>query len=220
VASDVTPVVEQFNAFVKEVEGLLSIARATELQEQACTDLEHQRAVLAEEKQRAIESLDEDYANFLLGCECVCRTLMSELRMWLLLKTEKPEEAWNELITAQETAAAAARAHEGFSHLRRHGARLEAVERLVFPPQLYLSSGFIAKVQQCTICEAEYGCCDHLAGKAYMGKFCQIRFDDVTVDHVSIVDQPADKRCRVTSFNDEGGKRNRMTWRLSQTHDV
>lgn len=33
-------------------------------------------------------------------------------------------------------------------------------------------------------------------------------------NHVAIVDYPADKKCRVVSFAAEGGKRNRMTWRI------
>jgi hypothetical protein len=34
------------------------------------------------------------------------------------------------------------------------------------------------------------------------------------VDHVAIVDNPANKICRVLRFSTEGGYRNRMTWRV------
>lgn len=33
-------------------------------------------------------------------------------------------------------------------------------------------------------------------------------------DHVALVGEPADKRCRVAYFSDQGKKRSRMTWKL------
>ena len=137
--------------------------------------------------------------------------------MWLLLKEERPNEAWDQLILAQDSAIAATRAHYGFAHLSRHNERLEAVENLVFPPQVFMSSGFLAGSQECSICASEYGECDHLIGKPYLGCFCHIVARQLTVDHISIFEQPADKRCRVQSFSVEGGNRGRMTWVVTST---
>ena len=47
-----------------------------------------------------------------------------------------------------------------------------------------------------------------------MGEFCNCILGDIQGDHVAIVKEPANKQCRVVSFNVEGGKRNRMTWRV------
>lgn len=209
-----------FNAMVKEVEVLLSIARSSMLQREACKTLGTQAEKLANEKAKAIAAGDEDLSNLLLGCQCVNRSLLAELRMYLLLKEEQPDDAWDQLILAQDSAIDATRAHPGFSHLVQQNAKLEAIEHLVFPPQVFISSGLLAKNQECSICSAEYGECDHLCGKPYMGKLCYIIAKNLSLDHVSIVDLPADKRCRVRSFSVEGGNRNRMTWLVTQSEEA
>ena len=214
--------ISSFNEKIKEAEVFLSIVRACELQAEACTKLEKLLEEVAAEKDKAIKSNNEDYANLLLGCECVTHALIAELRMWLFLKEEKPDSAWDQLIDAQMSSISAARAHDGFRHLVEHNRRLLAIEQLVFPSQVFISSGFIVRHQECSICGGEYGECDHLIGKPYMGKFCHIIARDVELDHVSIVEHPADKRCRVQHFDVEGGSRDRMTWRVEaklESHD-
>lgn len=108
----------------------------------------------------------------------------------------------------------------GFAHLSEHNKKLEAIEELVFPPQVFISSGMIVGKQECSICGAEYGDCNHLVGKPYMGRFCYIIAKDLSLDHVSIVEHPADKRCRVQHFDVEGGTRNRMTWKIEPKEDA
>lgn len=213
-SKEVTAFVTRFNELVKESENLLSIVRGSELQEAACEALSQLLIDTTGEKRAAISHSDEEYANLLLGCECVAQALIAELRMWLLLKREKPDEAWDQLVTAQMASVAAARAHEGFLHLEQHNRRLEAIEQLVFPPQVFVSSGMIAKRQECSRCRQEYEDCEHLIGKAYMGEFCHIIARGLTLDHVAIVEHPADKRCRVQHFGVDSGNRNRMTWRI------
>lgn len=212
--TDLPPFIASFDTLVERSENMLSIARGRELQEQACSELTDALTAIAAEKQRAIKAADENYANMLLGCECVARALMAEIRMWMLLKTEEPDAAWDQLVAAQMASVDAVRAHAVFTHLQRHVQRLEAIERLVFPPQVFISSGFVVNSQECSVCGSEYEECDHLLGKPYMGKFCYITARDLEIDHVSIVNYPADKRCRVQRFGDEGGQRNRMTWRI------
>lgn len=212
--SELTGFITSFNERVKEIEVFLSIARASELQEAACKNLENLLEEISAEKIVAIKNEREDYANLLLGCECVAHALTAELRMWLLLKEEKPDAAWDQLVDAQMSSVSAARAHDGFRHLEQHYRKLLAVEHLVFPPQVFVSSGLIVRHQECSICGEEYGECQHLIGKPYMGKFCHIIARDLELDHVAIVEHPADKRCRIQHFDAEGGSRNRMTWRV------
>jgi hypothetical protein len=209
-----------FNSMVKEVAVLLSIARSGALQREACETLYAQSGQLANEKAKAIAAQDEDLANLLLGHQCANRSLLAELRMYLLLKEEKPDDAWEQLILAQESATDAARAHPDLAHFVHQVEKLEAIEHLVFPPQVFISSGLLVANQECSICSAEYGECDHLSGKPYMGEFCHIVARNFSVDHVAIVDSPADKRCRVTSFSVEGGKRNRMTWLVTRSEEA
>src|SRR5438128_1619568 len=110
-------VVAEFNTVIEEVQVLLSIARSSLLQRDACTRLQAQSQILTTEKARAVEDANEDLANLLLGCQCVNTSLLAELNMWLLLKEERPDEAWDQLILAQDGAIDATRAHVGFAHL-------------------------------------------------------------------------------------------------------
>jgi hypothetical protein len=171
-------------------------------------------ALIATEKGSAIAAGDEDYANALLGCACAAEALGAEISMWLLIKEGRPDDAWSQLVAAQGKVSDAMRAHEGFRHFDEHVRRLDAIERLVFPPQVFLSSGMIVRSQICSVCGGEYEDCPHVKGRPYMGEFCIVKLIPSGVDHVSIVDNPADKRCRIVKFSDEGGFRNRMTWRV------
>jgi hypothetical protein len=208
------PVVADFDRTVESVENLLSIARAGELQREALTVLRTSMDSIKGEKANAASRGEEDYANLLLGCECVGAALSAELKMWLLLKEENPDEAWNELINAQMASVDAVRAHETFGHLEHQVRRLDAIEKLVFPSQVFISSGMLVGFQECSVCGGDYDDCDHLIGRPYMGAFCHVIAREVSIDHVAIVKEPADKRCRVEMFNVEGGVRNRMTWRV------
>lgn len=208
------PYISSFNEQVKEAEVFLSIARDSSLQQQAIEKLLALRTSIAAKKDNAISGGNEDYANLLLGCECVTTALIAELKMWLSLKQDKPDAAWDELVTAQMASVDAVRSHLEFAHLSEHNKRLEAIEKLVFPPQVFISSGMIVEKQECSICGEEYGVCDHLVCKPYMGRLCHIIARDLSLDHVAIVEHPADKRCRVQHFDVEGGSRNRMTWKI------
>ena len=206
--------IESFNAILADCQSLSCMARDSGLQRDACTELRSLLARASELKANAVAVGDEDSANLFLGFECAASSVYSELRMWLLLKEENPNEAWSALIDAQMAATSAARAHRGFMHLLHQHARLEAIEKLVFPPQVFLSAGWIVGRQECSICAAEYGTCDHLVGKPYMGRLCSIVARELQGNHVAIVKHPADKKCRVITFEVEGGKRDRMTWKI------
>jgi hypothetical protein len=214
-----SPFVQAFNQSVREAEVFLCITRDSELQRAALAALQSKVEEVSIEKSAAIEAQDEDYANLLLGCQCVALALSAEIKMWLLLKGGNPDAAWDELITAQMASIDAVRAHEGFHHLEQNNLKLEAIESLIFPPQVFISSGLVVSTQECSICGNEYEDCDHLVGKPYMGKFCHINARGLKADHVALVKDPADKRCRVTQFGVEGGNRNRMTWKVHPRSD-
>ena len=134
--------------------------------------------------------------------------------MWLMLKDEEPERAWERLIAAQRATTYAIRADQGFAHLEAHASRLMEIETLVFPPQVFLSSGLIVSECICTICNTNYEDCSHVVGMPYWGEFCFRKLKTFEANHVAIVKEPANKLCRVTHFSAEGGRRNRMTWHV------
>lgn len=204
----------EFNEIIKEAEVFRYITRCSELQTVASRKLEKLRLEILELKVEAIKEQDEDFANLLLGYSCVVEALIAEIEMWLHLKGEEPDKAWENLVTAQNLLIAAARTHEGFNHLVHHHQRLEMIEGLLFPAQVFVSSSMIIKHQECSICGKDYNDCEHLRGMPYMGEFCNVVIRDFELDHVAIVENPADKYCRITNIDLEGGIRNRMTWRV------
>src|SRR3974377_352135 len=107
--------IERFNTVVKEWENYCCLTRDGDLQRDACNTLQTLLRECGTLKSEAVTSGDEDSANLFLGFECVANCLLSELRMWLLLKTEQPDAAWDELVAAQMAADNAVRAHQGFA---------------------------------------------------------------------------------------------------------
>lgn len=207
--------ISELNACIEEIKVLNNIARDSQLQRDACERLNDIAGRVAELKAEAIQISDEDTANLLLGFECVVGFLKAEITMWLMLKSDQPDEAWRFLVDAQRAAGDAVRSHLGFQHLRAHVERLHQVENLVFPPQVFTSIGIIVRCRRCSICGEEYGECAHLVGKPYMGRICHTVITELErVDHIAIVTEPANKNCRITTFSVPGGMRNRMTWKI------
>jgi hypothetical protein len=206
--------IEYLNAAIKDAENYGVLTRDSGLQKEEILRLGQLVSDCGARKVEAIAAKDEDFANLLLGFECVVQCLSKKLEMWITLKEEKPDVAWDNLVAAQMAASAAARAHIGFSHLIHQAERLEVIEKIIFPPQVFVSAGLIVGRQECSVCGEEYGECDHLAGVPYWGKFCHIVARDIEADHIALVTTPADKRCRVMQFSTESGFRNRMTWKI------
>jgi len=202
------------NALFKESLIYISPARGSGLQTEATMNLENFLAHNAAMKAAAVDAGNEDFANVCLGLECVATALRAEISMWLLLKQDQPDAAWRELVTAEMAFANAIKAHRGFEHMEDHVERLDALESMIFPPQVYLSIGAVVHRKLCSICQDDYANCDHISGRPYWGEFCHTILKDVVPDHVAIVEEPANKLCRVTHFDDAGGRRNRMTWKV------
>jgi hypothetical protein len=212
--------IERFNAVVDDATIFTFLTRASELQREACAKLKSLSEECRRLKVTAVRAGDEDFANLLLGFECVADCIMAEIEMWLLLKEEKPDEAWDKLVDAQNLASAAVRAHGGFAHLEKRAEYLIEMEKIIFPPQNFLSVGLVVKQRICSLCGKEYGECEHVVGRPYWGRFCAVITKGIEPDHVALVKEPADKGCRVTHFAVEGGSRNKMTWRIEQDDQV
>lgn len=73
---------------------------------------------------------------------------------------------------------------------------------LYFGKGRYSSSAFRAKKIECSICGNDMRSCNHLSGAIYDGKMCKgIVTDIANVDHVALVENPADPRCRLWPWN-------------------
>lgn len=74
-----------------------------------------------------------------------------------------------------------------------------------YPYNIFLSSGLIVDHFECSICgfDNELPECHHIQGELYNGvmAFAIVR-NIINIDHVSFVDNPADKRCVISYQND------------------
>ena len=152
----------------------------------------------------------------MLSLENLIDAMINELKMWIALKEDNPNEAWDFLINAQSAVRTAAQAHSIAIDLNAEGYanKLHLLEKLLFPPQMFFSPGLIIEKAECSICGKEYGECEHIVGKAYMGKMCYKIITKIKeMKEVSIVEEPANKHARMLQFTDEGVTRDFMTWR-------
>ena len=210
---------DDFATTVKEIERFLNITTDSEVQLDAIALLATTLVDLEERKESSVQSQDEEIANLVLGYECIATALQRELRMWMALKKGEAHLAWDLLIGAQTAAMNAARAHPRLQHWTRYEERLLWLQELLFPRQLFSSPGGKVIRAQCSICDAEYGACDHIPGRAYMGEFCHRIIQKIELSEVSLVDEPANKLCRVTTMNFGGTARDTLTWRATQGDD-
>jgi hypothetical protein len=126
--------------------------------------------------------------------------------MWQAIRADDPNDAWDALVGAQDSARAAMRAHRlCATHMNDYASYLDSLEHILFPPQQFVSSSLVVKNSDCSLCNAPYHECGHVAGLPYNGEFCVEIIRDVSaIDHVALVDFPDDKRCRTTSFSENG----------------
>lgn len=208
-------VVDNFNAGIRDAEVFLCLARSSKLQLAECVKLDILSYNATRIKHEAVRRGDENSANLLLGFECAIGAVRSELLMWILLKRDMPNEAWDRMVAAQMACLDATRAHKGFADCERRLKDLERLESQIFPPQSFTSAGFVAKRLDCSICGERYSKCEHLRGKPYLGRFCEVIHRDPRGDHIALVETPADKRCRIVSFKTKYGRRNKLSWEIT-----
>ena len=205
---------EEFPYAIAESMKFCNAARSREFQVEAIQRLEILKTRASALKTEIVANKDENLANLLLSVENMLQAVISELKMWVAFKDEDPSAAWTDLVGAQSAASTAMRAHKIAANLDAYIDRLHALEHLLFPPQLFFSSGIIIKRSTCSICGHEYGDCGHVKGKAYMGQMCGRIIKECDLSEISVVSNPANKHCRVISTNDGKVTRDFMTWRL------
>lgn len=180
------------------------------------SDLRSLKKQVEEDKKIEISENSEEDANILLSCECLLDALIYELTMWLQLKNDDPNSAWASLVNAQQMIMSSAHASnlEGVDH-GKYLNKLEIIEKVAFPPQTFMSTGMVIEETKCSICDEDYENCDHIMGKAYMGKFCsQVVTKIKEMKEISIVNEPFDKRCRVTRMKEGDHWIDTMTGRI------
>jgi len=192
------------------------ITRDKKIQEQLRDELNPRIQACSTLKTEAIEASKESIANALLSVEFIFKAVYNDLSVWIALKEDKCDDAWDHLITAQGFVRCAMKSHSNLTGLENYSRRLHDVERIVFPGQIFVSSALVVKSYTCSICAEEYGECGHVVGRAYMGEMCsKIPKGITSVDHVGVMREsdPQDKRCRAVTSRDGGNDRDTLTWR-------
>lgn len=144
-------------------------------------------------------------ANRILSIELALKCWKYELEMWNDLRNEEWESAWENLVHSQLSSQRALQADRMGEKLgmKSYHRRLNVVEELLFPDQLFTSLGMKTGTAICSICGKEYSNleCPHIKGKAYNGEMCFTELRDITeIDHLALVEDPANKLQRVTSL--------------------
>lgn len=164
-------------------------------------DLRNLKKEIEKTKTECIKEENENKANLMLSCECLVDAIICELQMWMQLKKEDPNAAWISLVTGQNHILSSISAAD-IPDIEQgdYYKKLEQIEKIIFPPQTYMSTGMVVEGTKCSLCDDDYAKCDHISGQPYMGQFCcQVVHKIKKMNEVSIVDHPFDKRCRVTS---------------------
>lgn len=216
-SQEITAFQEEFNETVVECQKFCFVTRAREFQVRSRDRLMLLKEKAEQLKGYMIASKYEDAANAMLSYEEMTKALIYELRMWIALKDDDLSAAWDFLVDAQLATIAAMQAHIIADHLDGYGMHLSALEKHMFPNHGFSSIGAIVRKSECSICGQEYGECDHLKGKPYMGKICHERVTEYELEEVSIVPNPGNKHCRIISFTDGDITRDTLTWQVLPT---
>ncbi|MGC8757996.1 MAG: hypothetical protein ACP5QX_06055 [Caldisericaceae bacterium] len=213
---DIKLFLKEFDKPIKGCGNFCFMSRGKEFQQDAINELTALKQKVISLKEKAIKNKDEDSANCALSLENIIDAMINELMMWIALKEDDPNKAWDYLIEAQSNAKTALKAHYIAIDLNmeKYSDKLYLLEKLLFPPQIFFSPGFIIIESKCSICGKEYGECEHIVGKAYMGQMCNRIITETDLKEVSVVEEPANKHARILTFTDNGVTRDFMTWKI------
>lgn len=206
---------------IQECERFCFLTRHEEFQIQSITKLEQIKKEVFKEKCISISNKDERMANIMLSAENAIEALLSELKMWIALKKREYDKAWDLLIEVQsylrnsyQSSTESGFNFDGYSN------KLLFIEMTIFPKSMFMSPAMIIDSTRCSICNKNYDECNHIVGKAYMGKLCyQIVNKIKEMKELAIVEQPANKHARITKFTENGVTRDIFTWKEIEEKD-
>ncbi|MDI9409657.1 MAG: hypothetical protein QM523_10500 [Candidatus Pacebacteria bacterium] len=153
--------------------------------------------------EKSIRKNDDFLSNLFKSSDISFKFFKSLLQFMVYMKENNAEEAWNRLIEAQNLLSLSVQINPSQFGFDKYIKELDDYERLLFPKQVFLSPAYYSDNLECTICNNSLFKCNHITGQLYSGKICQLRITKLNLDHIAIVDDPLDKRRRVTSTEQE-----------------
>ena len=206
--------IEEVIETINSVKKYSFLTRGEEFQKDAITSLDKAKKKASDVKKHVISQENEKEANRILSIEEFIKALINELKVWIALKNDDPDTAWDHLVKAQTAYRYSIRANNNNEHTSERLKRLLILEEVIFPPQIFTSPGTIVLESRCSICNDDFSKCNHLKGMPYMGEFCTREITKARLLETSIVSKPANKHCRMIAFTLDNEFRNIMTWRI------
>jgi len=136
----------------------------------------------------------------------LCSLLISYISFWQKISKSEFSESWVKLQDAQDILRVIFRL-SSTSRLPL----LEIIEKQcgelekLYPYNVFMSTGMVIKEVECNICGKSINSfdCEHIIGELYRGKMAQGRIKEIKeLNHVALVEKPANKRCVVKYEND------------------
>jgi hypothetical protein len=204
---DLENFLKEYNSIVSKAQSKAIFVRGIEFQKKEVDFLDALLKKTQQAKRKSIKEKNNKKSNFLLCLELCIEAVKNELLFIISLKEDKPDFAWECLITAQNAISLSIRNHPfNGDYLLVYAQRLHLYEQTLFPNMMFASRGCVVGKSECSICKKKYGDCNHIKGYAYMGEICtEINNEIISIEEISLVENPADKCCRILSY-DENGK--------------
>ena len=203
--------IQVVNETIKNCERLCFIDKEKKLQEEAIFILENLREKNGERKNEVVNLNNEEVAKHLLCTEKQLECLINELKMWVALKNDKPNDAWDFFVNAQDSADIVNK----IINIDGYIEKLNCLEKILFPPQNFVSTTSTVRDARCSICHHIYDECGHEAGEIYMGEICHTVVKEIKKHkEISLTEEPACKKNRITAITENGVRRDFMTWKI------
>ncbi|HBS87725.1 MAG TPA: hypothetical protein DEA97_14275 [Bacteroidales bacterium] len=212
---------ENPNLLIKEFNEMAAISQmkayitvGVEIQKEEIEILNNYRKDLKKIKKAFIKKNMENEANLVYCIDNSLLAVQYEIKMLVNIKEGKMNEAWSNLVDAQGTYRNVLTAcPSGLLSQNGYIERLASYEKLLFPKQFFHSVGGIIKKNHCSICKQTFKNCDHIKGKLYKGELCCRIITEIDLEEISLVENPANKHCRVLTIETKGKKTDTMTLR-------
>ncbi len=197
--------IAEFNEIAGIVQKKAFITVGTEIQKEEVETLKKYREDLKNLKKDFVSRKLENEANLVYCLDNSLLALQCELEMLICLKEDKMDEAWAKLVKAQVVYGTVIRnCPADFQTPNGYIERLNQYEKLLFPNLFFHSTGGIIKKSHCSICGQSLSKCHHIKGKLYMGEMCTRVITEMELEEISLVEDPANKLCRVLTIETDG----------------
>lgn len=183
----------------------LFITRDKRIFEEQLSLLTNLKSEIIQRKNEFISQQNENEANKWLSIEDICLSIIEGLNLFVKLKENDPDTAWNYLISAQNHSHWSNNEYQLSGTIQLHCiSHFNNIELVLFPPQTFTSISMVSEKSECSICHKEFSECEHIRGEAYMGQACTEMATKIRdIGHMAIVSHPDDKRCRMTHYGNK-----------------